>query len=210
MIRRRSSAESAAGFLAAQAAKRARAETAAYHRKRERDTLGMRVSRERDTRWRRFCLMWHQIGYEIASNPLAPRWMTPAEIADLVARARLMPEDGPPSGIIAVSSSHDDALYVQQLYRDTRWPHSHIAALVGRSEAWVTAMLKVLSNATPALLEHWRRGALTEEQVRSIGTIEDPARQGDVATRVAELRDRGAISAARSLALEYAPTRWRR
>lgn len=206
MGRYRTSSESAAGFLAAQATKRAKAETAAYHRK----VKAQRHTRESDRRWGRFCLVWHRIGFEIASNPLAPRWMTPAEVSDLVARARLMPEDGLPCKILPKSSSYDDALYVQELQRDLRLPQHELAALVQRNEQWVSSMLRILEMATPALIDRWRNGTLTEEHVRSIGTIKDPELQEQVVRRVAELRDRGAISAARDLALEYAPTRRRR
>jgi hypothetical protein len=66
-----------------------------------------------------------------------------------------------------------------------------IAALLVRSESWVSKILTARKNATPKLLAQWRTGSITEEQFRDLAVVKDKDAQSSKAEEIAAARGRG-------------------
>lgn len=77
-----------------------------------------------------------------------------------------------------------------------------IAGAVGRSESWVSKMLKARELATPKLLRSWQVGELTDEQFKDLAQQRDPERQKEAAAAVVEARKQGDKSTGRTVAKE--------
>lgn len=83
---------------------------------------------------------------------------------------------------------------------------AEISKIIHRSESWVSRFLKAMSNATPVLLQKWRRGELTDEQFKDLASARDPEEQAAKAAEVAEVRKSGDKAEARTLAKEQSET----
>lgn len=64
-----------------------------------------------------------------------------------------------------------------------------IARAIGRSDAWVSLMLKARKHATPALLEEWRLGKITDEQFKDLAELKAPAEQKKALAETIEIRE---------------------
>lgn len=78
-----------------------------------------------------------------------------------------------------------------------------IAQAIGRSESWVSKILKARSLATPKLLHQWQTGEITDEQFKDLAEERDPERQRAAAEEVGAARAVGDKSSSRVLAKEY-------
>lgn len=81
-----------------------------------------------------------------------------------------------------------------------------ISAIVGKSESWISRMLKARSTATPQLLLKWRKGDVTDEQFKDLAAETDPEKQADKTKDVVEARKSGDKTEARTRAKEVAET----
>jgi hypothetical protein len=77
-----------------------------------------------------------------------------------------------------------------------------IAQIIGRSESWVSKVLKALGNASPKLIHRWETGEITEEQFRDLATQKDPEQQAAAADAVVEARKSGNTATSRTIAKE--------
>lgn len=78
-----------------------------------------------------------------------------------------------------------------------------IAAVVCRSEAWVSKILAARDNASPALLHRWRKGEIPDETFMALATgVKDKEKQADEADKVVAARNSGDKGAARRIAKE--------
>lgn len=77
-----------------------------------------------------------------------------------------------------------------------------IAAIIGRSESWVSKILGARSVASPKLLDRWRKGEISEEQFRDLATGTKGDEQDQAADKVAEARAGGDKAGARQSAKE--------
>lgn len=77
-----------------------------------------------------------------------------------------------------------------------------IAAVIGRSESWVSKILTALKRATPKLIHRWESAAITEEQFRDLAATKDPDQQTAAADAVVQARTSGDSAAGRTLAKE--------
>lgn len=80
--------------------------------------------------------------------------------------------------------------------------HADIARAVGRSETWVSRMLKARLSATPKLLAAWRRGDMSDEQFKAVASEKDETKQEDAAKEVVAARKSGDKGEARMKARE--------
>lgn len=80
-----------------------------------------------------------------------------------------------------------------------------IANAIGKSESWVSKILKARTHATPKLMLQWRKGQITEEQFKELAAV--PAdKQDDQAKQVVEARKVGDKSEARARSKEAVAT----
>ncbi len=77
-----------------------------------------------------------------------------------------------------------------------------IATVVGRSESWVSKILKAREAAKPTLLNQWKKGEITDEQFKDLATVKTPAAQAKAAEAVVEARKSGDKAASRTIAKE--------
>jgi len=77
-----------------------------------------------------------------------------------------------------------------------------IATIVGRSESWVSKILKARGDAKPALLSQWKKGEITDEQFKDLASVKTPAAQAKAAEAVVEARKAGDKAASRTIAKE--------
>ncbi len=86
---------------------------------------------------------------------------------------------------------------------------AQIAARIGRSDTWVSRMLKAWKASTPELRESLRTGKVTDEQFKELATVK-PAEQPEAVAEIVEVRERGERAAAREAsrqkAIENTPT----
>jgi hypothetical protein len=81
-----------------------------------------------------------------------------------------------------------------------------IAAIIHRSESWVSRMLKARTTATAKLLAAWKKGEITDEQFKDLAAQKDAATQDATADQVIETRKSGNKAEARSTAKEIVET----
>lgn len=77
-----------------------------------------------------------------------------------------------------------------------------IATEIGKSESWVSRMLKAMSQATPKVLLSWQEGSLTDEQFKDLSAQRDTAKQVEAAGKVLEAKKGGARGESRTIAKE--------
>lgn len=80
--------------------------------------------------------------------------------------------------------------------------NADIARRVGRSETWVSRMLKARLNATPKVLASWKRGDMSDEQFKALASEGDATKQEAAADQVVAARTSGDKSEARMKARE--------
>lgn len=83
-----------------------------------------------------------------------------------------------------------------------QYTQERIAQIIGRSESWVSKILKALNNASPKLLHRWEIGEITEEQFRDLAVDKNVKRQDSAAEAVVEARASGGRNAGRVIAKE--------
>lgn len=79
-----------------------------------------------------------------------------------------------------------------------------IGAAIDRSPSWVSRILTARTTATPALLVKWKTGEVTTEQFKELAVVKEPAKQEEMATKVADLAKSGNKAEARAIAKEGA------
>jgi len=79
---------------------------------------------------------------------------------------------------------------------------AQIAEAVGRSESWVSKMLKARSLASPKLMISWRKGEITDEQFKELAEVKDHDKQAEAADEVVKARTSGDKGEARLRAKE--------
>jgi hypothetical protein len=79
---------------------------------------------------------------------------------------------------------------------------SVIAKIIGRSESWVSKMLKAMDTASPQLALKWRTGHVTDEQFKDLASQKDPVKQKAAVAAVVQARESGDKSASRVIAKE--------
>lgn len=80
---------------------------------------------------------------------------------------------------------------------------AEIAKAIGRSESWLSRMLRARGDALPSLLESWAKGKVTDEQFKDLSGA--GSKQEEVLDKVLDLKakgDRESASEARNLAKE--------
>lgn len=77
-----------------------------------------------------------------------------------------------------------------------------IAYAIGRSESWVSKMLKARATASPALMISWKKGEITDEQFKDLAEIKDTAKQDSEAGELVKARAAGDKAEARIRAKE--------
>lgn len=77
-----------------------------------------------------------------------------------------------------------------------------IATEIGRSESWVSKMLKAMDTASPQLALKWRSGQVTDEQFKELAAQKDPVKQKAAVAAVVKARESGDKGTSRMLAKE--------
>lgn len=90
--------------------------------------------------------------------------------------------------------------------RDRDRKLSEISRAIGRSEGWISKMLKARGGATPTLMHQWRKGEITDEQFKDLSEVKDFHKQNDQAKKVVEARKSGDVAEARTVAKEVKET----
>ena len=83
--------------------------------------------------------------------------------------------------------------------------HDHtmldIGRAIGKSETWVSKMLKALDKASPDLLLKWETGKITDEQFKDLAALK-PSDQGEGVKKALEAREAGDAAGARAAVKE--------
>lgn len=87
--------------------------------------------------------------------------------------------------------------------RDADMTLSKISAAIGRSESWISKMLKACAQATPSLRLSWNKGDITDEQFKDLAGEKNPVIQKAEAAKVVFARQMGDKTEARVLAKEH-------
>lgn len=74
---------------------------------------------------------------------------------------------------------------------------SDISKAIGRSEGWISKILKARSTSTPKLLLRWRKGEITDEQFKELAEVKEPERQEAAVAEVVKARKSGDLTEAR-------------
>jgi hypothetical protein len=77
-----------------------------------------------------------------------------------------------------------------------------IATEIGRSESWVSKMLKAMDTASPQLALKWRTGHVTDEQFKDLASQKDPVKQKAAVAAVVQARESGDKGGSRVIAKE--------
>ena len=77
-----------------------------------------------------------------------------------------------------------------------------IAKAVGKSESWVSKILKARLAASPKLMLQWKKGELTDEQFKDLAAVKDPEKQSEELEAVQEAKKSGNAAEARTRAKE--------
>ena len=80
-----------------------------------------------------------------------------------------------------------------------------IGNAIGKSESWVSKILKARASANPQLMLRWRKGQITEEQFKELSAV-DVDKQSDAAKEVMEARKGGDKGEARARSKEIVAT----
>lgn len=83
---------------------------------------------------------------------------------------------------------------------------AYIASQIGKSESWVSKILKALDTATPKLVHSWKKGEITDEQFKELAEVKDPEEQKKAAKEVVDTRKSGDKAEARVRAKEITAT----
>lgn len=111
---------------------------------------------------------------------------------------------GTRSGLSSYELSHSALKLRDTMDENTKkvFTLATIATIIGRSESWVSKILKARDSAKPTLLNQWKKGELTDEQFKDLATVKTPAAQAKAAEAVVEARKAGDKTTSRTLAKE--------
>jgi ParB/RepB/Spo0J family partition protein len=90
--------------------------------------------------------------------------------------------------------------------RDRDRKLSDISKAIGKSESWISKMLKARQGATPSLMLQWRKGEITDEQFKDLAEVKDFHKQNEEAKAIVEARKSGDVAEARVRAKEIKET----
>lgn len=79
---------------------------------------------------------------------------------------------------------------------------AELGAKAHRSPSWVSKMLGAYRSATPKLLAQWRKGEISDEQFRDVGSSAKGEKQEAVVEKIIEAKATGGAGAARQIAKE--------
>jgi hypothetical protein len=90
--------------------------------------------------------------------------------------------------------------------RDRDRTLADISKAIGKSESWISKILKARQGATPKLMLQWRKGEITDEQFKDLAEVKNHTEQEEKAKGVVEARKSGDLGEARIRAKEVKET----
>jgi hypothetical protein len=136
--------------------------------------------------------------------PVLDRTPEPIELTQEI--ADLMMLDMLAVGMQREGLSSFELSEVASRLRDRERKLSEIARAIGRSEGWISKMLKARGGATPKLMHQWRKGEITDEQFKDLSEVKDFHQQQNAAEKIVEARKSGDVAEARTQAKEVKET----